>query len=48
MRLIIGYNSTTGGVIFTDSWGAGNERKVMSRSEAEEMTTAVFSMAPSR
>ena len=48
MRLIIGYNSTTGGVIYTDSWGAGNERKVMSRSEAEEMTTAVFSMAPSR
>lgn len=48
MRLIIGYNPKTGGVIYTDSWGAGHERKVMTLAEAEEMTTAVFSMAPSR
>lgn len=48
MRMIIGYNATTGGVIYTDSWGAGHERKVMTRAEAEEMTTAVFSMTPSR
>jgi len=48
MRLITGYNSKTGGVIYTDSWGAGHERKVMPLSEANEMTTAVFSMAPSR
>ena len=48
MRLITGYNPKTGGVIYTDSWGAGHERKVMTRSEAEAMTTAVFSMAPSR
>jgi hypothetical protein len=48
MRLITGYNAKTGGVIYTDSWGAGHERKVMTRGEAEAMTTAVFSMAPSR
>lgn len=48
MRLIIGYNPKTGGVIYTDSWGAGHERKVMSLAEAEEMTTAVFAMTPSR
>jgi hypothetical protein len=48
MRLITGYNSKTSGVIYTDSWGAGHERKVMPLSEAEEMTTAIFSMAPSR
>lgn len=48
MRMIIGYNANTGGVIYTDSWGAGHERKVMTRAQAEEMTTAVFSMTPSR
>jgi hypothetical protein len=48
MRMIIGYNPKTNGVIYTDSWGAGHERKVMTMAEAEAMTTAVFSMAPSR
>jgi Peptidase_C39 like family len=48
MRLITGYNAMTKGIIYTDSWGAGHERKVMSLAEAEAMTTAVFSMAPSR
>lgn len=48
MRLITGYNSKTGDIIYTDSWGAGHERKVVSRAEAEQMTTAIFSMTPSR
>ncbi len=48
MRMIIGYNPKTNGVIYTDSWGAGHERKVMPLSIAEEMTDAVFSMAPNR
>lgn len=48
MRLITGYNAKSGDVIYTDSWGAGHERKTMTRGEAELMTTAVFSMAPSR
>ncbi len=48
MRVILGYNLTRQQVIYTDSWGAGHERKVMSLAEAEEMTTAVFSMSPSR
>lgn len=48
MRMIIGYNTKTRGVIYTDSWGAGHERKVMTFADAEEMTRAVFSMTPSR
>ena len=48
MRMIIGYNSKTGAVIYTDSWGAGHERKVMPLKDAEQMTAAVFSMAPTR
>ena len=48
MRLITGYNSKTGDIIYTDSWGAGHERKVVSRAEAEQMTDAIFSMTPSR
>ena len=48
MRMIIGYNPKTKAVIYTDSWGAGHERKVMTMGEAEEMTTAIFSMTPSR
>ncbi len=48
MRLIIGYNPKTRSLIYTDSWGAGHERKIMSMGDAELMTTAVFSMTPSR
>jgi len=48
MRLITGYNAKSGEIIYTDSWGAGHERKVISRAEAEQMTTAIFSMTPSR
>ncbi len=48
MRLITGYNTRSGEVIYSDSWGAGHERKTMTRAEAEQMTTAVFSMSPSR
>jgi hypothetical protein len=48
MRLIIGYNAKSGTVIFSDSWGAGHERKTMSMTEAADMTTAVFAMTPIR
>lgn len=48
MRMIIGYNAKTGGVIYTDSWGAGHERKVMTLPQAESMTEAVFAMVPSK
>ncbi len=48
MRLIIGYNSKTGDVIFTDSWGAGHEIKRMSLRDAEGMTQAVFTMQPAQ
>lgn len=48
MRLIIGYNSKTGDIIFTDSWGAGHEIKRMSLRDAEGMTQAVFTMQPAQ
>jgi hypothetical protein len=48
LRMIIGYNSKTGAVIYTDSWGAGHERKVMPYAQAVGMTAAVFSMKPVR
>lgn len=48
MRMIIGYNSKTGAVIYSDSWGAGHERKVMSLADAQRITTAAFSMTPAR
>ena len=48
MRLIIGYNSKTGDVIFTDSWGAGHEIKRMALPDAEAMTQAVFTMQPAQ
>jgi hypothetical protein len=48
MRLIIGYNSKTNALIYTDSWGASHERKVMRMGEATDMTTAIFSMSPNR
>ncbi len=48
MRLIIGYNTKTGDVIFTDSWGAGHEIKRMSLRNADSMTQAVFTMQPAQ
>lgn len=48
MRLIIGYNTKSGDVIFTDSWGAGHEIKRMSLMNADSMTQAVFTMQPAQ
>ncbi|WP_170266824.1 C39 family peptidase [Brevifollis gellanilyticus] len=46
MRMIIGYNSAKDQVIFTDSWGAGHEKKRMDVSHAYEATLGLYSMAP--
>ena len=46
MRLIIGYNTKAGEVIFTDSWGAGHEQKRMSVEDAWTITTGLASIAP--
>ncbi len=46
MRMIIGYNSAKSQVIFTDSWGAGHEKKRMSAADAYEVTMGLYSMSP--
>ena len=48
MRLIIGFNTKIGEVLFTDSWGAGHELKRMTVAEANQMTQAVFTMQPTQ
>lgn len=46
MRLIIGANTKTGDVIFTDSWGAGHELKRMKMADAYRASTAVWVIEP--
>ncbi|GEP43965.1 C39 family peptidase [Brevifollis gellanilyticus] len=46
MRMIIGYNATKNQVIFTDSWGAGHEKKRMKAMDAYEATLGLYSMSP--
>ncbi len=46
MRLIIGYNDTTGSVIYSDSWGAAHEFKTMSYEDAWTITTRTMFINP--
>jgi hypothetical protein len=46
MRLIIGYNAEKGEVIYTDSWGAGHERKHMPDDWAWTITHNLFYLNP--
>ena len=46
MRLIIGYNSKTNEVLFSDSWGAGHELKRMSASDAWTITNGTICIEP--
>ena len=46
MRIINGYNTRTGDVIYTDSWGLGHEKKVMSRQDAWGITQMLCAMTP--
>jgi len=48
MRLIIGYNDTTGEILYSDSWGAGHEQKRMGVEEAYTMTTGLRTLQPFR
>lgn len=48
MRLIIGYNSAKGQILFTDSWGSGHELKRMPEAGAYDATMGVYSMSPPR
>lgn len=46
MRIIIGYNDKEGTLIFTDSWGAGHEKKKMKMSDAYQATKGFFVLQP--
>ena len=46
MRLIIGYNDRTEELLFSDSWGAGHERKRMKCRDAYQATKGLFALEP--
>jgi len=46
MRIITGYNTKTGDIIYTDSWGAGHEKKVMKAEDAWGITVNLISLQP--
>jgi hypothetical protein len=47
MRLIIGYNVTKDEIIFSDSWGAGHEKKRMAAPDASAATMGLYLLQPS-
>ena len=46
MRLIIGYNTKTNELLFSDSWGAGHEKKRMPLDDAWSITTGLVTIEP--
>ena len=46
MRVITGYNDSDKTVIFSDSWGAGHERKKMKMEDAYRATLGLFALTP--
>ncbi|MEM7397106.1 MAG: hypothetical protein AAF492_32685, partial [Verrucomicrobiota bacterium] len=46
MRLIIGYNSRTSELIYSDTWGRGHEIKRMPMSDAWAITTGLYLIEP--
>jgi hypothetical protein len=46
LRLIIGYNTRTKEIIYSDTWGRGHEKKRMPIDNAFTMTRSLFSMEP--
>ncbi|MBS1371167.1 MAG: hypothetical protein HPZ91_14540 [Lentisphaeria bacterium] len=48
MRIITGYNEKTGEIIFSDSWGAGHEKKTLKNEDAWGITVNVVSLEPRR
>jgi hypothetical protein len=46
MRLIIGYNTRTQEILFSDSWGAGHELKRMPADVAWTITTGLLTIEP--
>ena len=48
MRIITGYNEKTGEIIFSDSWGAGHEKKKLKNEDAWGITVNLVSLEPRR
>jgi hypothetical protein len=48
MRMIIGYNTKSSEIIYTDSWGAGHEKKRLSMEAAWTMTSGLYTVEPRR
>ena len=48
MRMIIGYNTSTHEIYYTDSWGQGHEMKPMSIKKAAELTDGLYVAIPNR
>lgn len=48
MRLVIGYNSKTDEILYTDSWGPGHEFKRMSAANAYTATMHLITLKPSQ
>ncbi len=46
MRLIRGYNNEKNELIYSDTWGAGHERKTMNMDDAWTVTTGLYGMEP--
>lgn len=46
LRLLIGYNTRTQELLYTDSWGAGHELKRMPESEAYAITMTLHTIEP--
>jgi hypothetical protein len=46
MRIIIGYNSRTGEILYSDSWGAGHELKRLSLIDAWTITLGLYTVQP--
>lgn len=46
MRLVIGYNTKTQELLYSDSWGAGHELKRMPMADAWTITTGMTSIEP--
>jgi hypothetical protein len=47
MRLIIGYNTKTSEILYSDSWGPGHELKRMPTANAVTITTQLLAIRPS-
>ncbi|MGB2403474.1 MAG: C39 family peptidase [Akkermansiaceae bacterium] len=46
MRMIHGYNKAKNEIVFTDSWGAGNDFKTMNADDAHQVTRGLYVMTP--